>query len=88
MVSCINPEVLVPVSKGEYVGYESDFEILFSHNILKRTLLGPFALISFLLKVVGKTLTSENARPASTCSFLIEVLWKFIVFVLPDTLLT
>lgn len=87
MVSSINPNVLVPISKGEYVAYEDDFNVLFSSNQLTRLFRGPGTLIWFIIKLVGKTIRSEKGA-ASRASFIFEVIWKFLIFVLPDFLLT
>lgn len=85
-VSSINDEVLIPISDGLYVGFDELFNEVMSSNPLIRTLSSVMVLWYVPRLILRIANQSEAGIP--TILLILEMIWKFAVFMLPDVLLT
>lgn len=85
-VSSINPGVLVPIVDGKYVGSDDILDNLFKDRVPKRIIECFFVLYSVPKEILK--INKELEKPVSRLLLLVEMLWKLIVLMLPDVLLT
>lgn len=85
-VSSINSSVLVPIVEGKYVGNDVIFNTVLSSNPFKRA--AECALILYNVPKEILRLNEETENPVTKWLLVTEMVWKLLVFMVPDVLLT
>jgi len=88
LVSSVNKSVLIPISGGDYVGYAPIFNEVLSPNIFKRTLYSFAAIVIIPMRVIKLQLESSDTEGGSSWWIVWSLLWKTILFMLPDLAFT